>query len=234
MAIFLIRAGSEVSDTGARATLKTVINGLSVVKTTPRIGAGVALRIINGLIFYSLPLYFASYLINDVGFSISQWQTAWGTMLLACLPGNLAAGYLSDRVGAANVVAWAGGFALAASLVGWYSVPHFLGTDFGALLAVAVVSGIGLGGFTPVTAMVALLAARQRAAALAIANLGAGLSNAVGPAIVRLFLGPLGIAGLTLLFAGLYAACIPLAYILRGKEMAPVSKPDTNYENSFG
>jgi polyol permease family len=234
MAIFLIRARSEVSDTGARATVKTVIHGLSVVRTTPRIGSGVVLRIINGLIFYSLPLYFASYLINDIGFSISQWQTAWGTMLLACLPGNLAAGYLSDRVGAANVVAWAGGFALAASLVGWYSVPHFLGTDFGALLAVAVVSGIGLGGFTPVTAMVALLAAQQRAAALAIANLGAGLSNAVGPAIVRLFLGPLGIAGLTLLFAGLYAACIPLAYILRQKGMAPVRKPDTNYENSFG
>ncbi|MGW0022670.1 MFS transporter, partial [Rhodococcus sp. NPDC003382] len=177
-------------------------------------------------------LYFASYLINDVGFSISQWQTAWGTMLLACLPGNLAAGYLSDRVGMANVVAWGGGFALAISLVGWYVVPHLLGTDFAALLAVAVVSGIGLGGFTPVTAMVALLAPRQRAAALAIANLGAGLSNAVGPAIVRLFLGPLGIAGLTFLFAGLYAACIPLAYLIRLTRMAPAPKPDDNYERS--
>ncbi|WP_044358159.1 MFS transporter, partial [Paenibacillus sp. E194] len=43
-------------------------------------------------------------------------------------------------------------------------------------------------------------------AAMSILNLGAGLSAFVGPALVALFIGSLGYAGITWLFAGLFAA----------------------------
>lgn len=221
ISMFLIRAKSEATAAGLTSTIRSVVRGLTIMKDHPRIGVGGFVRIINGLIFYALPLFFASHLINDVGFSITEWQSIWGTMLLATLPGNLAAGYLGDRIGLVNVVAWFGGLLLSLSLLAWYFVPLFLGPNFIALMTVSIISGLGLGGFTPLTPLVALLSRQHKAAAVAVVNLGAGLSNAVGPAIVRIFLGPLGVAGVTFILAGLYAMSIPLTYLLRQRQPAP-------------
>lgn len=71
----------------------------------------------------------------------------------------------------------------------------------------------------PLSAIVPLLAPTQKAAAVAILNLGAGLTNAVGPVMARVFPGPLGVAGLMWLPAAVYAAGVGLTLLLReGRE----------------
>ncbi|WP_405408358.1 hypothetical protein [Streptomyces decoyicus] len=58
---------------------------------------------------------------------------------------------------------------------------------------------------------------------MALLNLGAGGAAFVGPAVVSLFLGPLGPAGVVLIFAGLYvvSALLTLCLTLPDGPAAP-------------
>ncbi len=193
--VLLLKDPSRPDQVKAGDTLRSLALGLTIVAEKPKVGIAGVIKLINSLIFYCLPLFLASHLVNDVGFTLSEWQAIWGTMLLATLPGNLAAGYLGDKLGLHNVVAWFGGFLMTIAVLSWYYVPEWFGANFAALLVVSVISGIGLGGYTPIAAIAVLLAPRRKGAAVAVVNLGNGLSNAAGPALVGLLLVPLGVAG---------------------------------------
>ncbi|WP_031468472.1 MFS transporter [Sciscionella sediminilitoris] len=221
--IVAVRARSERSDAGLSANLRKVAGGLTVVKDHPKVGIGGVVRIINTLCFYAFPVFISTHMINEIGFTLSQWQTIWGTMLFANILGNVAAGYLGDRIGQITVVAWFGGLLCVISVLAWYYVPEWLGANFAAAMAISILLGLGMAAYVPLSAIVPLLAPNNKAAAVAILNLGAGLSNAVGPVLARIFLGPLGVGGLMWLLAALYAVGIPLTYVLRDKRTEQAS-----------
>ena len=75
--------------------------------------------------------------------------------------------------------------------------------------------GAPLAGYVPLSALMPSLAPEEKGAALSLLNLGAGASVWVGPALVAVFLKPLGVAGLMWLFAGLYFVSGLLAFTLR-------------------
>ncbi|MFG3252888.1 MFS transporter [Streptomyces sp. NPDC048172] len=214
---FLVRArsGGGGEGAGAASNLRQVVKGLTVLKTHPKVGVGGVVRIINTLCFYAFPVFVASHMVHDVGFSLPQWQTIWGTMLFANIIGNVLSGYLGDRIGQINVVAWIGGVGCVIAVLAMYYVPEWLGPNFAATMAVAIVLGLAMAAYVPLSAIVPLLAPSQKAAAVAILNLGAGLSNAAGPVLARVFLGPLGVGGLMWLLAAVYAAGIGLTLLLR-------------------
>jgi polyol permease family len=220
IAVFLLKEPDRPEKLGVGTTLRALASGLTIVTEQPKVGVAGLIKLVNALIFYCLPLFLASHLVNHVGFTLSQWQAIWGTMLLATLPGNLAAGYLGDKLGLHNVVAWFGGCLMTISVLGWYYVPQWFGPNVGALMVVSIVSGVGLGGYTPIAAIAALLAPRRKGAAVAVVNLGNGLSNAVGPALVGLLLVPLGAVGVIWVLAATYATSVPLTYVLRTKPVA--------------
>ncbi|MEQ3553072.1 MFS transporter [Pseudonocardia nematodicida] len=210
-----VRAHSRGGDGSALGNLSKVGRGLTIVKTHPKVGIGGVVRIINTLCFYAFPVFLAGHMINDVGFTLPEWQAIWGTMLLANIIGNLLAGYLGDRLGPVNVVAWFGGVGCVVTVLGMYYVPAWLGPNFAAVTAVAVLLGLAMAAYVPLSAIVPILAGSRKAAAVAILNLGAGLSNAVGPLMVRGFLGPLGVSGMMWLLAATYAVGIALTVLLR-------------------
>jgi len=67
-----------------------------------------------------------------------------------------------------------------------------------------VLWGASLSGYVPLSALVPSLVKSNKGSAMAILNLGAGLSVFVGPAIVGLFIGLLGNEGVVWILAGLY------------------------------
>src|SRR4029077_21182832 len=75
-------------------------------------------------------------------------------------------------------------------------------------------SGATRAGFGPRTAIMPLLAPENKGAAISMLNLGAGASTMLGPAIVAVFIGPIGVEGVMWVFAGLYALSAVLALFL--------------------
>jgi hypothetical protein len=74
---------------------------------------------------------------------------------------------------------------------------------------------VTLAGYLPLTAIMPLLAPERKSAAISMLNLEAGASALLGPAIVAVFIGPLGVEGVMWIFAGLYALSAVLALFLR-------------------
>lgn len=177
-------------------------------------GVGGVVRLINTLSFYAFVVFLTTHMVNEVGFSTAQWQTIWGTMLLANVVANLLSGYVADWIGGVNTVAWVGGLGCFVTVLALYYVPEAVGPSFGITLAVAVVYGLALGAFVPLSAIMPLLAPRHIASAVAILNLGAGLSQFVGSAVAGL-VGPIGIEGTVWVIASVYLVGLVLTFTLK-------------------
>jgi len=82
-------------------------------------------------------------------------------------------------------------------------------------LMVGMLYGATLAGYVPLSALTPMLAPDHRGEALSLLSLGAGAAMLVGPGLVRLFLHPVGVAGLMWIFALLYLLSGCLAWTLR-------------------
>jgi MFS family permease len=82
-------------------------------------------------------------------------------------------------------------------------------------VVVGVLYGATLAGYVPLSALMPSLAPDHKGAALSLLNLGAGASVWVGPAIVGLLLGRIGVVGVMWVFAGLYLLSGFLALTLK-------------------
>ncbi|WP_247615854.1 MFS transporter [Streptomyces sp. MK37H] len=83
--------------------------------------------------------------------------------------------------------------------------------------------GATLAGYVPLSALMPSLAPRHKGQAMSALNLGAGASTFLGPAVVGLFLGPLGVQGVMWAFAVLYLASALMSAFLT----LPRPEPDT-------
>ncbi|PPF81483.1 MFS transporter [Pseudoclavibacter sp. RFBJ3] len=195
-------------------SLRGVVSSITIVGTNPKIGIGGIVRLINTLSFYAFVVFLTTYMVRDVGFAVAEWQVIWGTMLAANVAANLISGYLSDWIGRVNVVAWAGGIGCFVTILALYYVPTAIGPNFAVTIAIAIAYGLALGMFVPLSAIVPLLAPMHKAAAVAILNLGAGLSQFIGPVIAGLVT-PIGIQGTIWVIASLYLVGFVLTFMLK-------------------
>jgi len=204
--------------TGSGGTLANTVSGLmrgvTIIKDKPRVGIGGIVRLINTISFYAFAVFLSVHMVNVIGFTLPQWQAIWGTMLAANVAANLLAGYISDRVGRINVIAWGGGVGTALSVLAFYYVPHVVGPNVAVVMAIGIVYGLALGMYVPLSAVVPLLAPRHKASAVAVLNLGAGLSNFGGPLLAGL-VGPLGITFVVWILAALYILGVVLTFALK-------------------
>jgi MFS family permease len=191
-----------------------MLTAVTIVVENPRVGIGGLVRVINTLGFYAFVVFLATFMVRDVGLTTAQWQTVWGTMLLANVLANFVFGYVADRLGRVTTVAWFGGLACAVSVPAFYYVPALLGPNFWAILVVAVIYGAALSGFVPLSAILPSLAPRHVGSAVAVLNLGAGISQFLGPAVAAL-VAPIGVAGTLWVISGIYVVGIALTYCLR-------------------
>ena len=126
---------------------------------------------------------------------------------------------MGDRIGWKVTIASFGGFGCTFSTLAFYYVPLWR-HSFPMSLTVGVLYGATLAGYVPLSALMPSLAPEHKGEALSLLSLGAGASVWVGPALVGLLLGTLGVRGVIWVFAGLYllSALLTLALPARAAE----------------
>ncbi|GAA0895850.1 MFS transporter [Pseudonocardia zijingensis] len=221
--LFLVQARRR-EPTDLASHVGALVGAVTIVVERPRVGIGGIVRVINTLGFYAFVVFLTTHMVRDVGLSTPQWQTVWGTMLLANILANVLFGYVGDRIGRVRTVAWFGGFLCAVTVPAFYYVPQLLGPNFWAILVVAILHGAALSGFVPLSAILPSLAPHRVGGAVAILNLGAGVSQFMGPVVAGL-VGPIGVAGTVWVLSGIYVVGIGLTYCLRTPEDAPAAVP---------
>lgn len=196
--------------------VQSLVSSVSIAWKKPRVGVGMLVRVINTAPEFGMLVFFPTIFINQIGFGESRWlllvSVIYGTNIFF----NLIFGVLSDRIGWRTTIFWFGAVGCAISIVLLYFVPVALGAQYyWVALLVGALYGATLAGFVPISALLPSLAPDHKGGAMALLNLGAGAAAFVGPAIVSLFLGPLGAAGVVVIFAVLYLVAAGLVRFLK-------------------
>lgn len=190
-------------DGDAGSKTQELLKGLTIVKEEPKVLLGGIVRIINTTAQFAFPVFLPIYMAEH-GFSTTEWLQIWGTIFTANIAFNLIFGFVGDRFGWRNTVMWFGGVGCGLTTLLFYYSPVLFGPSFWLVMFAGVLWGALLAGYVPLTALVPSLVKKDKGAAMAILNLGAGLPVFVGPAIVGLFIGIVGNEGVIWILAILY------------------------------
>jgi polyol permease family len=207
--------GSGESNDSQNGKFKNFIKGITIVYENPKIGIVGIVRTINTSAQYGFVVILPIYFTTVIGFSISQWLLIWGSMAAANMFFCVAWGYIGDRFGRRFVVIWAGCIGSAITTLLFYYLPLAFGEVFWIAVLVSMLYGVTLAAFAPLGAITAELEPKNTGSALAIFNLGAGLSTFVGPTVVGLIGGGTNIEATMWAFAGMYIVGAILSIYLK-------------------
>lgn len=188
---------------GLQQKLNELSRGLTIIRDEPKVLLGGLVRLINTTAQFAFPVFLPTYMASH-GFTTTEWLQIWGTIFTGNIIFNLIFGFIGDSIGWRNTVMWFGGVGCALSTLLFYYSPELFGGSFWAVMAAGVLWGALLAGYVPLSALVPSLVEKEKGAAMAILNLGAGLPVFVGPAIVGLFIGLIGNTGVIWILATLY------------------------------
>ncbi|EMD23531.1 alpha-ketoglutarate permease [Amycolatopsis azurea DSM 43854] len=212
--------------------VQSLVSSVSIAWKKPRVGVGMLVRVINTAPEFGMLVFFPTIFIEGIGFGESRWlllvSVIYGTNIFF----NLIFGVLSDRIGWRTTIFWFGAIGCAISILLLYFVPVAMGAEYYWLaLLVGALYGATLAGFVPISALLPSLAPENKGGAMALLNLGAGAAAFVGPAIVSVFLGPLGAAGVVIVFAALYlVAAVMVRYLKLPEETAKAIEEDKSLQ----
>lgn len=187
----------------AGSKMEELKKGLTILKEEPKVMLGGIVRIINTTAQFAFPVFLPIYMAEH-GFSTTEWLQIWGTIFTANIAFNLIFGFVGDKLGWRNTVMWFGGVGCGLTTLLFYYSPMLFGGSFWLVMFSGVLWGALLAGYVPLSALVPSLVKKDKGAAMAILNLGAGLAVFVGPAIVGIFIGSIGNEGVVWVLAGLY------------------------------
>lgn len=177
--------------------------GITIMKEEPKVLLGGLVRVINTTAQFAFPVFLPTYMAAH-GFSTTEWLQIWGTIFTANIAFNLIFGFVGDQLGWRNTVMWFGGVGCALSTLLFFYAPQLSGGSFWVVMGAGVLWGALLAGYVPLSALVPSLVKKDKGAAMAVLNLGAGLPVFLGPAIVGVFIGLVGNEGVVWILAGLY------------------------------
>ena len=182
---------------------KELLKGLTIVREEPKVFLGGLVRVINTTAQFAFPVFLPIYMAEH-GFSTTEWLQIWGTIFVSNIVFNLIFGFIGDSIGWRNTIMWFGGVGCGLSTLLFYYSPQLFDGSFIAVMISGIIWGALLAGYVPLSALVPSLVKKDKGAAMAILNLGAGLPVFIGPAIVGLFIGIVGSAGIAWILAILY------------------------------
>ena len=205
IAILLNKEDSEKQNKFEAKTdvIKYLSKGITIAFENPKIGLGCIVRTINTAGAYGFVVFMPAYMM-EVGFTRSEWLQIYGALWTSNIFFNLIFGIVGDKLGWNKTVMWFGGVGCAISTAAFYYIPATMGPNYLAATIVAACFGACLAAYVPLSALVPSLAPDNKGAAMSILNLGAGLSTFVGPAIVGVFIGSLGVSGVIWIYTALY------------------------------
>ncbi len=209
-AIALLGVRDRSGARGARATASlgsTLLSGLSVGWTHKKVGIGCIVRAINTAPEFGFLVFMPIYFTKTLHFSLSFWLNVLFFTYASNIVWNLLFGVIGDWIGWRRTVLIFGGIGSAISTMAFYYVPTLFGPSHGLLAVLAgVFYGATLAGYVPLSALMPSLAPEEKGSAMSLLNLGAGASVWVGPAIVWLFQGLVGVLGIMVIYAAMYIA----------------------------
>ncbi|MBF4577882.1 MFS transporter [Frondihabitans sp. VKM Ac-2883] len=204
-------------------TGRSMINSIAIAFTSPRVGIGCLIRIVNTAPQFGLFVFFPTVFATDLHFGTAGWLRLVFVLGAANIFANLFFGVLSDKLGWHRTLRWAGCIGSAVSVLCFYFLPQVVGDRYWVSVLCAAFFGVTLAGFTPISVLMSLMAPGQKGNSIAVLNLGAGAATFVGPLVVAIFLAPLGAAGVTIIFAAMYvAAGIAVRWLRVPEESAKV------------
>jgi MFS family permease len=218
---------------------KRLLEGFDILWRDKRMIAGLFTRLVNTSpeygFFAMIPFTFGASAAHGGFLSLAQIATMTSIVYAVNIAGNLLFGLVGDYLGWRRTITWFGcvGCALATPL--WYFGSMASGS-FALAILFGSIFGILLAGFVPLTAIMPAMAQhKDKGAALAILNTGAGGAAFVGPVIVTAVYPFLGGGGVAIVYAVLYIIVAILSYALRDssdplvrrKEAAAASETST-------
>jgi polyol permease family/HAD superfamily hydrolase (TIGR01549 family) len=195
--------------------LATLAASLTIMWQQPKIGIGASVRAINTASEYGFLIFMPTFFTQQIGFTLSEWLLLLSVIFLSNIFFNLFFGVIGDKVGWRRTVALFGGIGCAITTLAFYYVPLAVGRNLPVAMLVGAAYGATLAGFVPLSALMPSLAPDRKGAAMSALNFGAGVSVFLGPLIVTIFLGLLGVAGVMWVFAALYVLSAVLAMLLK-------------------
>lgn len=194
--------------------INTLLLSLPIAWQEPKAAVACIVRVINTAPQNGFLVFMPIYMTETVGFTREQWLELLGLMFLSNVVWNLLFGFLGEKLGWRETVAFCGGVGSAITTLVLYYVPHTLGANYPLAALAAMLYGATLAGYVPLSALMPSLVPRNKAAAMSLLNLGAGASNGVGPAIVGLFKPAVGVGGVMWIYAVLYLISAGLTMLL--------------------
>src|ERR1700761_4415419 len=185
-----------------KKTRDSLSSSITIAWKKPKTAIGCVVRMINTAPQFGFLVFLPTFFTTAVGLFLDQWLRLLSAMFLSNIIASLLSGIVGDRLGWRHTVAYVGGMGCTITTLLLYYVPVAHRGNFGLALAVAVLYGATLAGFVPLSAIMPLLAPENKGAAISMLNLGAGASTLLGPAIVAISIGPLGVEGVMWIFAG--------------------------------
>lgn len=180
-------------------------SALTIVWHRPRVTAGAIVRLVNTTPNFALFVVAPFFFVHQVGFTQSEYLQIVTIVYTANIFANLAFGVVGDRLCWKRTVTWFGCVMSGVGILLLYYIPLWIGPNF---LLTAICWGIfatGLAGFVPLTALVpAMVPTAERANALALYTLAAGLAAFLGPALVAVMGGAEHMELLIWIFAAMY------------------------------
>ncbi len=202
-ALVLNKAPFHRNEEAQKNKLRELTKGLTIVREEPKVLMGGIVRVINTTAQFAFPVFLPTYMAI-YGFTTTEWLYIWGTIFTSNIIFNLIFGFVGDRLGWRNTIIWFGGIGCGLTTLLLYYIPQFTSGAYWMVMLAGIAWGACLAGYVPLSALVPSLVKKDKGAAMAILNLGAGLAVFAGPAIVGLFIGPFGSEGVIWILAGLY------------------------------
>lgn len=200
-----VQGGERLAPKGEKP-LASLLDSVTIMWEEPLSTIGGVVRTINTSSQYAFFIVLPGFFMQTIGFSLSTWLQLLTIIFCGNLVGNLLSGIIGNKVGYRSTIIWMGALGTAATILLIYYVPQLYPGNFLVASLVGFAYGVTLAGFVPLSALMPTVIPHNKAGALSVLSLGAGASTWVGPAIVAIFLGSLGLEGVMWIFTGLYVA----------------------------
>lgn len=213
-ALFVNRDTLPTNKGNSKEKVAELLKGITIMKDEPKVLLGGIVRIINTTAQFAFPVFLPIYLAS-FGIPTSKWLGVWSIIFISNIAFNLIFGIVGDKFGWRNTIMLFGGVGsgLTTLLIGY--VPLWTDGNLIILTAVGILWGAFLAAYVPLSALVPSLVKKDKGAALAVLNLGAGLPVFIGPMIVNLFIDVVEARGVIWILALLYFFSSILTYFIK-------------------
>ncbi|UXR75500.1 MULTISPECIES: MFS transporter [unclassified Staphylococcus] len=213
-ALFVNRDTLPANKGNSKEKVAELLKGITIMKDEPKVLLGGIVRIINTTAQFAFPVFLPIYLAS-FGIPTSKWLGVWSGIFISNIAFNLIFGIVGDKFGWRNTIMLFGGVGcgITTLLIGY--IPLWTDGNLVILTVVGVLWGAFLAAYVPLSALVPSLVKKDKGAALAVLNLGAGLPVFVGPMIVNLFIDVVEARGVIWILALLYFFSSILTYFIK-------------------